>query len=249
MSLKGSKMLITGGAGGLGSAMVRESVKAGADVIFIDRQDESADRLLDEVSTEAGRAEYVKADLADLDALEDHLKTLTESHDGFDVLVNNAAVYPKKPFDQFTVHDFESVQRVNLSAAFACAQSVLPWMKQNQYGRIINITSVTFNGGWAELSPYITSKGGLVGFTRALASELGECGITVNAISPGAFPTNAEKIHPNPDEYNHMVLARQAIKRRGHPNDIAHAIAFFASPDSGFITGQTLNVDGGWSMK
>lgn len=249
MPLEGLKMLITGGAGGLGSGMVRESVKAGAHVTFLDRRDDAAARLLEETSAGPGRAEYVNADLADLDALDERLKALAERRDGFDVLVNNAAIYPAKPFDEFTVQEFESVMRVNTSAAFLCAQALLPWMKRNGYGRIINIASITFYGGWARLAPYVTSKGGLVGLTRALARELGEFGITVNAISPGAFPTDAEKIHPDPEGYNRMVLDSQSVKRRGHAGDIANAVAFFASRQSGFITGQTLNVDGGWSMK
>jgi NAD(P)-dependent dehydrogenase (short-subunit alcohol dehydrogenase family) len=249
MPLKGLKILITGGAGGLGSDMVRESVKSGADVTFLDRQDEPANQLLKEVAAGPGRAEYVRADLADLDTLQGRLQTLAESCDGFDVLVNNAAIYPRKTFTEFTVHELESVLRVNTSAAFLCAQTLLPWMKRNHYGRIINIASITFYGGWARLAPYVTSKGGLVGLTRALARELGEFGITVNAISPGAFPTDAEKIHPDPEGYNRMVLDSQSIKRRGHAGDIANAVAFFASPDSGFITGQMLNVDGGWNMQ
>lgn len=249
MSIEGLKMLITGGAGGLGSGMVRECVKAGAQVTFVDRRDDAANRVLEEISGGAGRAEYINADLADLDGLQARLKTIAERRDGFDVLVNNAAIYPAKAFEEFTVQEFESVLRVNTSAAFLCSQTLLPWMKRKRFGRIINIASITFYGGWARLAPYVTSKGGLVGLTRALARELGEFGVTVNAISPGAFPTDAEKIHPDPEGYNQMVLDNQSVKRRGHGGDIANAVAFFASRESGFITGQTLNVDGGWSMK
>jgi NAD(P)-dependent dehydrogenase (short-subunit alcohol dehydrogenase family) len=107
---------------------------------------------------------------------------------------------------------------------------------------------VTFNGGWANILPYVTSKGAVVGMTRALARELGPSGITVNCVSPGAFPTDAEKIHPDPEGYSRFLIERQAIKRRGRPEEIADAMMFFASGRSGFITGQTLNVDGGWAM-
>ena len=120
---------------------------------------------------------------------------------------------------------------------------------QRGWGRIVNIASVTFYGGWANLSPYVASKAALVGLTRAWAREFGGYGITVNAIAPGAFPTDAEKIHPDPEGYTRFVLDHQAVKRRGRPDDIAQALLFLTSDRAGFITGQTLNVDGGWVMQ
>ena len=115
-------------------------------------------------------------------------------------------------------------------------------------GRIVNVTSITLTGGWENLSPYVQSKGALLGLTRAWAREFGKWGITVNAIAPGAFPTDAEKIHPDPVGYARHVLDHQAVKRRGTPDDIAAAILFLASDAAGFITGHSLAVDGGWSM-
>jgi NAD(P)-dependent dehydrogenase (short-subunit alcohol dehydrogenase family) len=141
------------------------------------------------------------------------------------------------------------VQRINVEAAVVCIQAVLPGMKAAGKGRIINVSSITFYGGWANLFPYVVSKGGLVGLTRALSRELGPHGITVNAISPGAFPTAAEEIHPDPEGYTRFVLDHQALKRRGTPDDIANLAMFLASDASSFITGQTINIDGGWVMK
>jgi NAD(P)-dependent dehydrogenase (short-subunit alcohol dehydrogenase family) len=122
-------------------------------------------------------------------------------------------------------------------------------MRERGWGRIINITSVTIYGGWSNLAPYVQSKGALIGLTRAWAREFGPYGITVNAVSPGAFPTDAEKIHPDPEGYARHVLEHQAVKRRGEPRDFANALLFLAAEESGFITGQTLNVDGGWVMR
>ena len=140
------------------------------------------------------------------------------------------------------------MQRVNVEAGVICVQAALPHMRAQGWGRIVNIASVTTSGGWSNLAPYIASKSALIGLTRAWAREFGQWGITVNCVSPGAFPTDAEKIHPDPEGYTAMVLERQAVKRRGAAQDIANALMFFASDASGFVTGQTLNVDGGWVM-
>ena len=141
------------------------------------------------------------------------------------------------------------MQRVNVEAGVVCVRAALPGMRARGWGRIVNIASVTFYGGWANLSPYVASKAALVGLTRAWAREFGAYGITVNAIAPGAFPTDAEKIHPDPEGYTRFVLDHQAVKRRGRPDDIAQALLFLTSDRAGFITGQTLNVDGGWVMQ
>jgi NAD(P)-dependent dehydrogenase (short-subunit alcohol dehydrogenase family) len=121
-------------------------------------------------------------------------------------------------------------------------------MRERGGGSIVNVSSITFFIGWTLLLDYVTSKGGIVGFTRTLAREVGPDGINVNAIAPGAFPTDAEKIHPNPDEYNRWVLEQQSLKRRGTPEDIGNVVAFLASQEASFITGQTVGIDGGWMM-
>ena len=168
--------------------------------------------------------------------------------DGTVVLVNNAAIYPSKAIGEYSVAEWQRVQRVNVDAAFVCAQAVLPVMRAAGSGRIVNISSITFFGGLDRLVPYVTSKGALVGLTRALARECGADGITVNAVAPGAFPTAAEEIHPDREGYNTYVLAQQAVKRRGVPADVANAVLFFCAAESSFVTGQLLCVDGGWVM-
>jgi NAD(P)-dependent dehydrogenase (short-subunit alcohol dehydrogenase family) len=121
-------------------------------------------------------------------------------------------------------------------------------MKERGHGRIVNVSSVTFLIGFDMLLDYVSSKGGIVGFTRALAHEVGPDGIGVNAIAPGAFPTDAEKIHPDPEGYNQWVLDQQCLKRRGTPQDIGNLVLFLASDASSFVTGQTVAIDGGWAM-
>lgn len=252
MNVNGKRVLITGAAGGLGSAGVRSMVKAGAEVLILDINEEAGKALQSEVCGADGReghARFVHCDLDDPRKTRKLISEIVEQHGDIEVLINNAAIYPSKVFEDYDLDEIEKVHRVNVQAAVACVQAVLPGMKAAGSGSIINMTSITYYGGWAKLFPYVVSKGGLVGMTRALARELGPFGISVNAISPGAFPTDAEKIHPDPEGYNQFVLDNQAIKRRGTPEDIANLMMFLASDASRFITGQVINIDGGWVMK
>jgi 3-oxoacyl-[acyl-carrier protein] reductase len=249
MTLKGKTVLYTGAAGGLGHDTSLTMAAAGARVIAIDSDPVKAARLAASAKN-AGPGSIVlePIDLNDLKGLERRLAEIAKREDGFDIVINNAAIYPSKPFEQYSIEEHQAVQRVNVDAGIVCVQAALPDMKRKGWGRIVNISSVTFYGGWALLSPYVASKAALVGLTRAWAREFGPHGITVNAIAPGAFPTDAEKIHPDPEGYTRFILEHQALKRRGSATDIANAILFFISDQSSFVTGQTLNVDGGWVM-
>lgn len=250
MSIQGKTILYTGAAGGLGLPATLHFLRAGATVLAVDH-DAAKLAALSEAATgiRAGRLVTFQADLSDLDGFRTVLAEQAEALGGLDVVINNAAIYPSKPFDEYSIADHQAVQRVNVDAGIVAVQVALPAMRAQGWGRIINIASITFYGGWANLSPYVASKGALVGLTRAWAREFGAHGITVNAISPGAFPTDAEKIHPDPEGYTRFVLDHQSVKRRGDPADIAAALAFLASDAAGFISGQVLNVDGGWVMQ
>ncbi|MEM7022566.1 MAG: SDR family oxidoreductase [Pseudomonadota bacterium] len=250
MSVAGKTLLHTGAGGGLGIETALAFLREGARVVAIDNDPIKAAALSEHAAAEGLDALSVhQIDLADTAGLGTQLDKLAGEVGGFDVVINNAAIYPSRPADEFSVEDYRAVQAVNVDAGILCVHVALPHMRQQGWGRIINISSVTFYGGWSLLAPYVQSKGALIGLTRAWAREFGPYGITVNAVAPGAFPTDAEKIHPDPEGYERFVLDHQAIKRRGHPRDIASMLLFFASEDSGFITGQTINVDGGWVMQ
>jgi 3-oxoacyl-[acyl-carrier protein] reductase len=247
--LSNKTILYTGAAGGLGLQTTLNFLERGATVVAVDHDDAKIAALTAAAaSVTNGRLLVTRSDMSDLDGFRDDLQTRLADTGGFDVVINNAAIYPSKSFEEFTVEDHQLVQRVNVDAGIVAVQVALPGMKAKNFGRIINIASITLSGGWPNIYPYVASKGALIGLTHAWAREFGAYGVTVNAISPGAFPTDAEAINPDPEGYNRHVLAQQAIKRRGHVGDIANAIAFLASEDTGFITGQTLNVNGGWVM-
>lgn len=247
-SLQGRRVLYTGAAGGFGLATTQTLLEAGARVIALDNDAEHIRRLREAVpACHDANLHVLQADLADATALQAQLDRLVA--DGtIDVVINNAAIYPSRPFEEYSDAELARVHRVNVEAAVQIVRAALPGMRAQRWGRIINVSSITLSGGWENLLPYVQSKGAMVGATRAFAREFGKWGITVNAISPGAFPTDAEKIHPDPEGYNRMVLERQSVKRRGHAGDIAAAIVFLASEEAGFISGQTLAVDGGWVM-
>jgi 3-oxoacyl-[acyl-carrier protein] reductase len=248
--MQGRVVLYTGAAGGLGLKTTLALMARGATVIAVDNDPAKVADLTAAAEDEgAGRLIVSTVDLSDLEAFRAELKRRLAETGGIDVVINNAAIYPSKAFEDYTIEEHQAVQRVNVEAGIVAVQEALPGMKARGFGRIINISSITLSGGWANLSPYVASKGALMGLTRAWAREFGPHGITVNAIAPGAFPTDAEKIHPDPEGYERHVLEQQSVKRRGHVGDIAHAIAFFAAEEAGFITGQTLHVNGGWVMQ
>jgi NAD(P)-dependent dehydrogenase (short-subunit alcohol dehydrogenase family) len=245
-------VVITGAAGGLGSGMATAFAAEGAAVALVDLPDSPGEEVAGRINAAGtgapGRAFFAPCDLADLAAARQLITDLAARQGGLDVLINNAAIYPRKEVAEYSTEDWQAVQRVNVDAAFVCAQAALPAMRAAGSGRIINVSSITFFGHTPFLVPYVASKGALVGLTRALAREVGQDGITVNAIAPGAYPTAAEAIHPDLESYNAFILEQQAVKRRGTPADIANAALFLAAPETSFVTGQLLVVDGGWVM-
>jgi 3-oxoacyl-[acyl-carrier protein] reductase len=245
---RGKTLLYTGAAGGLGLTTTLAFLGAGATVVAVDNDPAKIAALRKAHTGGKGRLIVAPLDLSDLKGLAAGLKALSAEAGGFDIVINNAAIYPSRPFEEYTVEDHQAVQRVNVDAGIVCVQAALPHMRARQWGRIINIASVTVYGGWALLSPYVASKGALIALARAWAREFGKDGITVNAVAPGAFPTDAEKIHPDPEGYTRFILDHQALKRRGSPDDIANVLMFLASDYASFVTGQTINVDGGWVM-
>ena len=247
LGLAGKVAIVTGGAsGGLGEAMAVRLLEEGCKVVVADRNAERSRALVERLAP-LGEVLGHLADVSTPDFGEPLAAAASERFGGIDIVVNNAAIYPSKPWHEYSPDEFDEVLATNTRSLFVMSKAVVPHMDARGGGSIVNIGSITLLIGMANLLPYVTSKGGLLGFTRALAREVGPQNIRVNNVSPGAFPTGGETIHPDPEGYNAFVLEQQCLKRRGTPGDLANVVAFLASERSSFITGQQIEVCGGWA--
>jgi NAD(P)-dependent dehydrogenase (short-subunit alcohol dehydrogenase family) len=230
-------VLITGGLGTLGRAMAEKFIAHGQRVTVLDRPGASP----------LEGAGWLGIDLNDLPTVEREASAFAKAEQ-VDVLINNAALIINKPYEDYSLDEYEDQIRVNSSAAFALSRSCSPGMKARRWGRIINLTSITLNGQWDGYIPYVASKGAMLGLTKGFARELGPFGITVNAIAPGAVVSEAENrvFADRLEEYNAMVINRQCLKTRLQAKDVAELASFLTSEGARMITGQNIAIDGGW---
>jgi NAD(P)-dependent dehydrogenase (short-subunit alcohol dehydrogenase family) len=240
--------VVTGAGGALGRAIARRLAVDGHAVAVADIDTDAVEATRKDVAAHGGAVRGWTLDLRDPDAVTEMFDVVSMQSGGTDILVNNAAIYPSTPFLAISPAEYDDVHAVNQRGYWLCAQAAARQMAAAGGGAIVNIASIVTHGGWSGLASYAASKGAAVALTRALARELGPSGIRVNAVSPGAFPTAAEPFHEDPDAYNQFVLDHQALKRRGAPEELAAVVAFLTGPDSSFVTGQTIEVNGGWVM-
>jgi NAD(P)-dependent dehydrogenase (short-subunit alcohol dehydrogenase family) len=247
MRFQGKVAIVTGAETGIGKAIAERLAGEGAAVVLADIVD--AEHVARAIRGQGGRALAARTDVADeasVDAMVD--RTLSE-FGRVDVLVNNAAIAARiqlRPFEQIPVAEWRRMQDVNAMGPFLCTRAVAPHMRKQQSGRIVNITSGTAFKGAPFMLDYVASKGALMAMTRALARELGQDMVTVNAVSPGY--TLSEGNLANKEflaSYREAAIHTRALPRDGWPADIVGAVAFLASDDAGFVSGQILAVDGG----
>lgn len=242
--MQGQTALVTGAARGLGFAAARRLGADGARVALLDRDRDVLATAAERLAEEGLEVSSHAADVTDEAAVRAAVGAILAAGGRIDILVNNAGIYPHFPFEELTFADWRRVLSVNLDSIYLCSHAVFPAMRERGYGRIVNVSSATFHIGYPGLTAYVASKGGIIGFTRALASEAGPNGITVNAVTPGLVATEGVLEGEEAGLFEEIV-PEQAIPRRGEPEDIAECIAYLASPAAGFITGQAVNVDGG----
>jgi 3-oxoacyl-[acyl-carrier protein] reductase len=251
MSLAGKTALVTGGSRGIGRAISLGLAREGAKVaVNYATNKDAADETVAMIRAAGGYGIAVQGDVsrsADVVAM---VKQIEAELGPVTILVNNAGITDAhKPWHEISEEEWDRVLAVNLKSCFLCFREVYPAMRDAGWGRVINISSVTYWLGKANLLHYVSAKAGMIGFARVLSREVGVDGITVNAVTPGAIQTESElELFPMQDELALQMNELQGIKRRGIPGDITGAVLFLASDAASFITGQTINVDGGWAM-
>jgi len=241
--LQGKVALVTGAAIGNGQAFCVRLAEEGAKIVIADIADATATKqLVEKVGGE------VLTTIVDVTSESDTQRMVDETMQKFgrvDILVNNAGLYHEEPFELISYDDWKKIMDVNLNGLFLATQAVIPHMKKQMFGRVINLSSDTVWLGTPYLVHYVTSKMGVIGFTRSLAAEVGRYGITVNAITVGLTATQRPANQKLISSILEHLLPQQSVHRPEEPKDIADVVAFLASPGSSIITGQTINVDGG----
>ncbi|MYY12653.1 SDR family oxidoreductase [Streptomyces sp. SID4919] len=248
--LNGHTALVTGATGGLGSAIARRLAADGAAVALAHfDDDQAAAELATHITNSGGTAISLGADVRNAEAVHALCQQAHDRLGPIGILISNAGAYPRRSWTETTPAHWGDALATNLTSHYLLAHELSPSMTAVGWGRIITIGSVLATAGRHDLTGYISAKAGAEGLTRALARELGPAGITANCVAPGSIRVPAEgTVVDNSEAMTARQLARQCVQRRGRPEDVAAAVAFLATEDAGFITGQTLRVDGGWIL-
>ena len=245
--LSGRVAIITGTSRGLGQYMGRALARAGADLVITSRKKDSLSAFKEEIEALGRRAVPLELDVRDSDSIQRMVESAQQACGKIDILVNTAGCNVRKPAVEVTWDDWNLVLDTNLRGTFFVAQAVARLMIPRGYGRIINIGSVTSVCGYAGITPYCASRGGVKQLTMSLADDWGRHGITVNCLAPGWFETAQNRILYENKEWVEYLCDRIPLKRPGQPSDLDGAVVFLASEASEYVTGQTLLVDGGIS--
>ena len=239
--------IVTGGTRGIGKAIVLELAKSGCNVAFnYSKSDDLANELVKEIEALGVKAVAKKADVADFESAKDMIKEVKDEFGQIDYLVNNAGITRDKLLALMKENDWDDVININLKSVYNFSKAVIMTMIKQKNGKILNITSVSGIAGVAGQTNYSASKAGMIGFTKALAKEVGKAKINVNAIACGFIETDMTS--ELPDEYKQKMTDMTALKRFGTTDDVAKAAKFLLSDDANYVTGQVLSLDGGLAL-
>jgi len=244
MRFKDKSVIITGGGGKIAKAYGMAFAKEGAKLSLPDIV--SADHTVNAIRDAGGAAITMACDVSNEESVKAMVDQTVKQFGTVDILINNAAYFMtvwKGPFWEMTVEEFDKAMAVNVRGSWLCAKAVVPQMQKQQGGKIINVSSNVALTGNPNYIHYVTSKGALIAMTRAMARELGDWNICVNTVSPGFVVTEGRKVDP---EYEKIRAQQRSIKRSQVENDLVGTVLFLSSPESDFMTGQLLNVDGGF---
>lgn len=244
MSLKNKVAIITGAKQGIGYGIVLALAKEGCRVVISDLNQKDCEDAFKKIEKEAGAGLALKCDVSKKEEVDNLVAKTIQEFGQLDILVNNAGIYPFKPFAEMQESDWDKVIDINLKSVFLCAQAAAKEMKNG--GKIVSISSIAAFVGFEGLTHYCASKGGVTAMTRALALELSPKKINVNAVAPGAIDTPGAA---SPEEVKKQTIANIPLGRMGLPEDIANTVVFLASEKADYITGQTIIVDGGWTLR
>lgn len=245
-SLAGKVALVTGASQGIGRATAIALAAAGARIALAARNEEKLAEAAAQIQSAGGEALALRMDVADADQIKSGFQQTLAKFGRLDILVNNAAITRDGLALRMKLDDWDAVLRTNLTAAHLCTQQALGAMMKQRWGRIINVTSVVAETGNAGQANYVAAKAGLIGLTKAIATEMASRNITVNAVAPGFISTPMTE--PLPDKVKEEMKARIPLGRFGTDQDVAAAIVFLASDEAGYITGHVLDVNGGMRM-
>ena len=249
--LDGKVAIVTGGSLGIGAAYCKRLAEEGAKVVVADVVD--GENVVNIIKQAGGDAIYVETDVASEDSNNNMAAAAMEAFGRIDILVANAGLYThldRKPSTEETVEEWDAVYNVNIKGVWLGAKAVIPEMKKNGYGKIVNIASTAAFQGTPGITRYATSKAAVVGITRSMAREFGDDGIRINAIAPGPIETETGNAIATEDDKKRRVASgkKRALGRNGYPQDLVGLCVFLSSPQSDFMTGQTVVADGGGTM-